>query len=237
VPSEPSVTEGDLIQVDGSDARRVVLLEDHGLIAHTLAAALDGRGIDVHVVDPAQHDDLPAALTEDDPELVLLDLDLGPRGDSVGLIGPLSEAGTPVVIVSGVQDPVRLARCVSEGAVGVLGKSGSFEELVTAIERALEKGTLLTPHEREQHLDVLREHDAAERERLGPFDRLTQREAQVLGALMRGRSVDQIAHDEYVSVATVRTHIRGVLTKLGVTSQLAATARATQAGWTPPEAD
>jgi DNA-binding NarL/FixJ family response regulator len=37
-----------------------------------------------------------------------------------------------------------------------------------------------------------------------------------------------------VSVTTVRTHIRGILTKLEVGTQLAATTKATDAGWRPP---
>jgi two-component system, NarL family, nitrate/nitrite response regulator NarL len=186
------------------------------------------------VVDPAREEDLIGALVASEPELVLLDLDLGPRGDSLGLIAPLAEREVPVVILTGITDPVRRARCVAEGAIGVLDKAGSFDNLVAAIERALTHGTLLTRTERDRHLALLREHDTSERARLRPFEQLTRREAEVLGALMRGRSVEQIAEEEFVSVTTVRSHIRGVLTKLEVSSQLAATARATDAGWRPP---
>lgn len=41
----------------------------------------------------------------------------------------------------------------------------------------------------------------------------------------------EIASDAVVSVATVRSQVRGVLTKLGVSSQLQAVARARRAGW------
>jgi two-component system, NarL family, nitrate/nitrite response regulator NarL len=213
---------------------RIVLLEDHGLIAHTVAAALGGRDVEVVVVDPAIDGDLTVPLLAAEPELALLDLDLGPRGTSLELVGPLTEAEVPVVVVTGVTDPVRRAECVAAGAVGVLDKSGSFDTLVASIERVLASGTLLSSHERDEHLALLRGHTAAERERLAPFERLTRREAEVLGALMRGRSVEQIATAEVVSVTTVRTHVRGILTKLEVGTQLAATARATDAGWRPP---
>jgi two-component system, NarL family, nitrate/nitrite response regulator NarL len=212
----------------------VVLLEDHGLIAHTVAAALAGRDVDVVVVDPADEEDLTAALLASGPDLALLDLDLGPRGTSLELVGPLTDAEVPVVVVTGVTDPVRRAECVAAGAVGVLDKSGSFDTLVASIERVLAHGTLLSNHDRDEHLALLRGHTAAERERSAPFERLTRREAEVLGALMRGRSVEQIATSEVVSVTTVRTHIRGILTKLEVGTQLAATAKATDAGWRPP---
>jgi DNA-binding NarL/FixJ family response regulator len=90
----------------------------------------------------------------------------------------------------------------------------------------------VTPLEQRQHLvnelRCAREHERAERE---PFDRLTSREQQVLNALADGRSVACIAEDWFVSEATVRSQVRGVLLKLGVSSQLEAVARATKAGW------
>lgn len=53
---------------------------------------------------------------------------------------------------------------------------------------------------------------------------LTHRESQILDALMAGASADAIAVALVVSLPTVRTHIRAILTKLGVSSQLAAVA-------------
>ncbi|MEX1177574.1 MAG: response regulator transcription factor [Nitriliruptor sp.] len=215
--------------------RRVTIVEDHGLIAQTVAAALTARGTAVVVVDPVRPDaELLTSVMATEPDLVLLDLDFGEGRTGLSLVGPLSEAGLPVVMVTGVSDPVRRAECVAAGAVGVLSKSTSFDELVTAIERAVSDGGLLSPGERNDHLELLRQHQTSEQRRLAPFDSLTPREAAVLGGLMEGRSVDEIAKDAFVSVTTVRTQVRAILAKLGVSSQLAATARANEAGWAPP---
>ena len=136
-----------------------------------------------------------------------------------------------MLVVSGVTDPVRLARCVRDGAVGIVDKGRGLASLQQSIERVLERGTLLAPHEREEHLAWLRRHDSDERHRLAPFHELTSREAEVLRALCHGRSVDQIARDAVVAVSTVRTQVRAILRKLGVGSQLAATAMAHETGW------
>ena len=64
---------------------------------------------------------------------------------------------------------------------------------------------------------------------------VVHRVAEVLGALMEGKSADAIAAESVVSVATIRTQIRSILSKLGVNSQLAAVARAQEARWEPPE--
>lgn len=213
---------------------RVTIVEDHGLIAHTVAAALRDRGMTVEVVDPVGHEDLVGAVTGLAPDVVLLDLDLGRAGSALPLVGPLAVTGVPVVMVTGTTDAVQLARCVEAGAAGVLSKDVPFDRLIAAIERTLEHGTLLTKHERDDLLALLREEERAEHQRLGPFEELTPREAEVLAGLLEGRSVTEIAKASVVSVATVRTQVRSILTKLGVSSQLAAIARARAAGWQPP---
>jgi two-component system, NarL family, nitrate/nitrite response regulator NarL len=214
---------------------RIVIVEDHGLIAHTVATALRSRGAEVRVLDPALIEDLVATATADAPDLVLLDLDLGPRGDATPLIAPLLETGTRVLMVTGVDDPVRHARCVQVGAVGVLPKSGSFDDLVAAIERVLDTGRLLDRHAREELLALLRDHEVEERARLRPFEALTRRESEVLGALVRGQPVEAIARQAVVSVATVRSQVRAILTKLDASSQVVAIAKAREAGWIPPQ--
>lgn len=64
---------------------------------------------------------------------------------------------------------------------------------------------------------------------------LTERERAVLVAIMEGKSAEQIAVEQYVSLSTVRTQIRFLLMKLGVRSQLAAVALANRAMFTDEE--
>lgn len=218
-------------------ARRIAVIEDQGLIAHTLAAALQARGHVIVRLDPVDREDrdLVDDVLHERAELALLDLDLGPRGDALPLIPALSAVDVRVVMVTGVSDRLRHAACVRAGALGVVSKSAGFDQLAGAVEHALDGGALLGRAERDQLVAELREHEASERQRLEPFLRLTVREQQVLGLLMRGRSVEQIAAEFVVSVATVRTQVRSVLTKLGAGSQLLAVARAREAGWIPPQ--
>ncbi len=65
------------------------------------------------------------------------------------------------------------------------------------------------------------------------LDRLTPREEEVLAALSEGKRVRDIASESYVSEATVRTQVKSVLAKLGVTSQIAAVAFARELDWRP----
>jgi two-component system, NarL family, nitrate/nitrite response regulator NarL len=214
---------------------RIALVEDHGLIAHTLSAAMRARGGEVVVLDPAEVDDIVGAVASDPVDLVLLDLDLGPQGEATPLIRPLMDTGAHVLMVTGVSDPIRHARCVREGAVGVLSKSVSFDELTDAVEHVLDHGSLLPKPARDELLALLREEEVRDRTRLAPFEQLTPREAEVLGWLMQGLSVQQVAQEAYVSVATVRTQVRSILAKLQASSQVSAIARARDVGWVPPQ--
>lgn len=63
--------------------------------------------------------------------------------------------------------------------------------------------------------------------------RLTRREKLILGAMMEGHSVREIAASGFVSTATVRSQVRSIFLKLGVKSQLAAVALAHRNAWRP----
>lgn len=65
------------------------------------------------------------------------------------------------------------------------------------------------------------------------FKQLSPRERDVLLALMRGETAKQIANRHDVSLATVRSQIQSVLSKLGVRSQLEAVVLAHRTGWQP----
>lgn len=66
---------------------------------------------------------------------------------------------------------------------------------------------------------------------LEDFDKLSRREQNVLIKLMGGATARQICDEDYVSLTTVRTQIRAIISKLGVSSQLGAVVLAYQSGW------
>ena len=118
----------------------------------------------------------------------------------------------------------------------MLTKDEPLEDLIEQIDR-LARGENVKPHQRAELASEYRQVEAERTARLETFDRLSEREGQVLGALMTGLSPAALAQRDFVSVQTVRTQIKSVLAKLGVNSQLAAVARAHEAGWAAPEAN
>jgi len=211
----------------------VLIIEDHALLAESLMIALDAEGCLASVAELIDRATLLAQVSTLRPGVVLLDLDLGVLGDGVELVLPLCELGSRVLVVSGTTDRVRLAETVERGAVGFLSKAVSFEQLLSTVLDVVAQRPVLSTAERYELLAELRRSRTSRRKSLAPFTTLTPKEREVLGALAQGQRVETIAADAVVSEATVRSQIRGVLSKLGAKSQLEAVALAWTVGWAP----
>lgn len=205
---------------------RVLIVDDHGLLATGLQLALSSRGWEVEtncgptapeVIDHAQRFH---------PHCVLLDLNLGSAVSGIDLVRPLSSTGVRVVMLTGERRHMILAECVEAGAAGWIGKGALIEELDSALNHVLSEGSLLGRVARAALLDELRRERSRALRAQATFERLTRREALVLSALIDGLSAEEIAATQFVALATVRSQIRSVLQKLGVRSQLAAVALA-----------
>ncbi|HEX6235568.1 MAG TPA: response regulator transcription factor [Acidimicrobiales bacterium] len=213
-------------------SRRILVVEDHPLVVTGLELALRARGWQVATASGPDAEAVVAQAREFRPDCVLLDLHLGEDlGSGVALIGPLRAAGAPVVMLTAETDPLLLASCVEAGAEGWIGKDAFLDRVVASIEDVLAGRPLLGVAAREALLDDLRVRREGLTRALSPFEQLTPRERTVLGYLVEGMSVDEIATADCVSVATVRSQVRAILQKLGVRSQLAAVAMANRAGW------
>jgi two-component system, NarL family, nitrate/nitrite response regulator NarL len=217
---------------------RVALVEDHLLLAESLHMALSTAGFETATVPAdltgAQTSGLLERVLEVDPRVVLLDLDLGSAGDAVPLIRPLTGAHADVVVVTGSTDHRRWGECLAHGACAVLPKAAPLETIIDTVHRVVSGSPAMSEAERCRLIHgwyTWRSEDNSLRTRL---DRLSPREGQVLATLATGRRVRDIALEAYVSEATVRSQVKSILAKLGVTSQIAAVAIVRDLGWAPP---
>lgn len=219
--------------------RRVLVMDDHVLLGESLALALRASGLEVELPSLGSRPALQQLVADHPPDLVLLDLELGGDiGDGTTLVRPFVQSGARVLILSATRDRMKIASAIEQGAMGYVSKSAPFHELLEVTCRAADGGEVLSDVERQELLHglrVFREREVAAHE---PFEHLTEREAQVLRALADGHNVGGLAREWFVSESTVRTQVRGILSKLGVRSQLEAVALALRTGWldSPPPA-
>ena len=214
-------------------APRIVVVDDHPLLASGLRRELARGGAEVRQLDPLDGPDrLVEQLVAEPPDCAVLDLGLPFPGGGTALIGPLVDHGITVVVLTGETERHLLARSAGAGAQAVLSKSEPLEAIVETILRAAD-GQPVRQAQRAELAAELQQLTAEQQQRQAPFDELSPREREVLAGLMDGQGPAALAERNYVSVATVRTQVRSLLFKLGVRSQLEAVALAHRSRWSP----
>lgn len=209
----------------------VLVVDDHRLVGEGLRMTLMMSGFDALLAGCSSSEEILEEAEAVRPDVVLLDLQLAAAGHGKDLVRPLAELGASVVILTGETDRVVLAECLDAGAMGVASKAESFDSVIEAVKRAT-RGEQVTPVSvRAQYAEELRQYRSDERQRKAPFESLSRREREVLSLMLDGVSAGAIAERCYVSLPTVRTQIRSILQKLGVKSQMEATALARGHGW------
>lgn len=128
------------------------------------------------------------------------------------------------LLLSESEDDARWGAALDAGAAAVLSISVGVDELIRVVDQVSNGGQITPADERDRLLAVWEEVGAEQRQLTDRLDRLSARERQVLENLSRGHTVAEIASEAYVSVGTVRSQVRAVLTKLEVKSQIAAVA-------------
>jgi DNA-binding NarL/FixJ family response regulator len=195
---------------------RVLLLDDHRVFTQSLALSL-AIYPDLTCVAVA-HTVSHALRTADRIEfdVAVVDLHL-PGGDGFTAIsGLLGKQPEVKVLVLTAHPRVGVAeRAFAAGATGFLGKNAGLDEIVTGI-LSVAAGRRVLGAE----LDDDRAREV----------RLTPREQEVLGALSRGLDARRIASSLGISLFTARDHIRSLMSKLGVSTQLDAVVTADRLG-------
>jgi NarL family two-component system response regulator LiaR len=207
---------------------RVLLVDDHRMFTQALEGLLAGEAGIEPVGVAGSVDEALAAIDAAEPDVVLMDLDLPGRS---GIEGTKEvrrrRPDTAVVIVTSHDDPDLIIDAIRAGACGYVLKTRAVDELVSIIRQAAAGGMVLSPAGVPQAIGTVRRTD---RDRTPHDLRLTDREMDVLRQLASGRSTEQIADSLYISVLTVRSHVKSILAKLGVHSKLEAVTYALHLG-------
>ena len=203
-----------------SDPTRVLIVEDHQVVAEGLAALINDQK-DMTVVGKAGTVAESVALaTELKPDLVLVDFRLtdGTGADAATAIRQLRPETRLIFLTREDSEAARFA-ALEAGASGFIHKSRAAQDVVDAIRTVADGGNLFTPRGIAQLLNNRREAEAQ-------LEKLTAREKEVLRLMAEGIASRDIASKLGISYTTVRTHIRSLGSKLGVHSKLEAIVKA-----------
>ncbi|AXB42037.1 response regulator [Amycolatopsis albispora] len=202
---------------------RVVLVEDHDMVAEAMELVFAGIG-DIDLA--ARAGSMAAAVREVElvnPDLVVLDRRL-PDGDGIELIGRLRElpAAPKVLLLTAEVSAAVATRVVEAGGSGVVAKTAGLDQLADAIRRAAAG---------EMVFDAVLLGEVIDRlsGRAAPAE-LTTREREILRLFAEGATVEEITQRLHLARNTVRNHAQRALVKLGAHSRLEAVAIARRRG-------
>lgn len=191
---------------------RLVLAEDHALLAEGLTRILEAGGFTViAVVDNAPA--LEQALADPSADAAVLDVRLHPSFTDEGLRAAVAvreqRPGFPVMVLSQYVEHLYARELLAsgDGAIGYLLKDrvSDVTEFVDGVRRVIAGGTVIDP-------EVIASIMARRPEE--PIDRLTERESEVLALMAEGRSNAAIAAALFVTEKAIAKHTNSIFTKL-----------------------
>lgn len=200
---------------------RVVVGDDHPIYRDGIVQALTkSEQTEVVTAVGDGHAALEAIL-EHRPEVALLDYKMpGLDGIAVARAVTREQIPTRVLLLSATTEGAVVYRAIQDGAAGYLSKDSDRDEIVTAVV-ACARGENVLPPELVTSLATEVHRNANPQ---GPL--LSERERQILRMIADGKTVRDMATELFLAETTIKTHIRRLYEKLGVSDRGAAVAYA-----------
>lgn len=196
---------------------RIFLADDHPLLRTGLRLSLNQHD-DIEVSGEASDGFLTVEkIQADPPDLALIDIDM-PGISGIGVIKILRENfhRMKLLVLSSYNDDKYIRDAMRAGADGYVLKSVSTDELVRIIRSFCQGTSLISPYL--VNLTLIAEEDSNH----PVIVELTEREKEILKCIAEGKSNKEISQTLFVSVETVKSHIKNLYKKLHVKNRVEA---------------
>jgi len=208
---------------------KVLIADDHPAFRQGLAQLLN-REEDIEAIAEASNGQQALELTKDlQPDVALIDIAMpGINGIEVAKQMKSTCPKTAVIMLTAYDYQSYILACLKIRAAGYLLKSSPVAEIVNAIRSAYSGHGIFDL----KVLSAAMERWAGKEkdERLA-FERLHERELQILKLIAKGMSNREIARQLFISERTVQTHVHRIFEKLGVSSRTEAVLYCLKEGW------
>jgi DNA-binding NarL/FixJ family response regulator len=196
---------------------RVLIADDDHLMRAGLAELLAGEP-DVEIVGQASTGrEAIERVRRLGPDVVLMDVRM-PDLDGIQATRELTRAasGAKVLILTTFEQDDYIFGALRAGASGFLLKRTRPEDLIAAVHTIAAGDALLAPSITRRVIDRMAQQPTPDLAGQTKLSELTPREREVLQLIARGLSNREIAKELVVEESTIRTHVKGILTKLGL---------------------
>lgn len=214
---------------------KILVVDDHVLIRQAMHGMLKRLKRDAVVLEAAGCAQATEVIGENpDLELILLDLTL-PDRDGFSYLEELRtrHPTIAVVVLSAVQDSMNVRKVLDLGALGFIPKSAQNDVIVNALRLVMSGGIYIPPEIFSREMSA---GDSAMEWRHGHHEAvsymgLTDRQLDVLGLMMQGKSNKTICRTLNLAEPTVKNHVTAILKALSVSNRTEAVVAANSLGW------
>ncbi|MEM7764777.1 MAG: response regulator transcription factor [Pseudomonadota bacterium] len=211
---------------------RILVVDDQALVRRGFAMVL-GNEPDIDVVaEAANGQEAIAAATQHRPDVILMDIRM-PEMDGLEATAQILADGCEnirIIILTTFDPDEYVYRALRAGASGFVLKDIPPESLVAAVRTVADGGAMLDPTVTRRLIGRFANELGAEQDYATRLDRLTDRERDVLKSLADGKNNQEIGDSLHIGVATVKSHVSSVLSKLGLRDRAQAVVFAYECG-------
>lgn len=198
---------------------RLAIVDDYAVVVAGVASFLAAERIEVVETGASQR-------VLSDVDIVLFDTFGQIDGNGIDLADYVRESGARVVVYSWNVEPQTVRQALAEGARGYLSKVLTGPEVVAALERVFAGEVVVLTGDAETSVGGAGDWP-------GRAAGLSSREAEVIALITQGLSNEEITKRIFVSINTVKSHIRSAYMKMGVDSRTKAVVWGVENGFKP----
>lgn len=190
---------------------RIVLIEDDSTIREGIAyliSSIEGYKV---VAQYGSFDEAKPLLAADEPDIVLLDIELPGTNGVIAL--PQIKKLVPsvyIIMLTVYENEQVIFKALSNGASGYLTKNIDSAKIIDAIQEVMEGGGPMSAGIARLVIRSFQKNINTP---------LSKRETEVLEGIAEGKSRSKIAKELFVDLETVKTHIKNIYNKLNVNSK------------------
>ena len=199
----------------------ILLVDDHVLFAKSLSIALEEYSEVGELITTQSIENLESIVSENDIDIVLMDITLGNLSDTDGLEAAAhllkTKPDIKIMILTGYDLPVYRHEARKIGVCGFLNKNIGPDDLIASLLH-VSHGKTCFPAETDEII----------------IEDLTSMEKKILQLISTGKKRKDIADALYMSERTLSNHLQHIFEKLAVSSTVEAVTKALQFGYIPP---
>ena len=195
---------------------RILIADDHSIVRVGLSVLIRNIANNVHIEEATDGDEVVKALRSASFDLLVLDMNM-PNTESFSLTRYLrKEFPLLKILIFTINKEVFFAkRCLRLGVHGYVIKQGGEAEVKDAISTILRGYTYFS-----DTLIAIVSSELIGATRHNPFERLSDREFELVLQLLKGHTVSEVAGTLHMTESTVRTHKSRIMKKLKLSGPL-----------------